>query len=554
MKVREREPWRILFVNGLRVFDLYDLMDRAGTYTFRLTKRYINIPLTAAATGVLGHEVGGEAFDWQKLIYLPLLITAGICAAGMALKVPNLLSAAKRDFARLQGQVNMMQLKRHQRRHHARVLWDRHFQHHTRERFSEEEIAAAERDYGERHERLVRELEAGLSDASVDHLELENLKGSERREAIRKLAEAMEYVTPTSPGVERCRSAFERTLRYSLHSEESQRGTQERSGYDFSAYKTWLRQTFFDHAQPPLSAHLQTDYRLGCVRAQLRRDGVRHTPRVRERWFAFPGLSQRFWHANTIRKVNLKVGAALSWLSRKHRCGLNVQAILWPGNWRRAAFQVKAADGSVLGEELRAVARRIMREVYGSNRRAALLMLDRATLNNFIQTKGLRVLADYAYCVGEGVEPGYLEDLRNLGCGGELLAEHERFVADARAAMREFTGWLGKNHPDRLEDPVGMAVLRDGYHRNWQGLREAVPGSAGGHNLYGFTFWRCWRRGEWMGGDADRLVAELGRDETRTVFREERDAIRMYDALAHLEQDTYADLILKLAEFDGDAR
>ena len=549
MKVREREPWRILFTCGLRIVDLYDLMDRAGTYTFRLTKRYINIPLTAAATGVLGNEVGGEAFDWEKLIYVPLLITAGICAVGVALKVPNFLSAAKRAFARLQGQVNMVQLKRNRRERHAEVLWARHFVYHTREKFSDDDMTAAERRFLADRDQLVAELERGLSETSIDHLELERLEGELRQAALRELAVAMEYETPTSPGVERCKSAFLRTLRYSLRSDESQRETQERSGYDFREYKTWLRQTFFDHAQPPLATQLASDYRLRCIRAQLRRDGVGHTVRVRENWYVFPGLAQRFWHANTIRMVSLKVGAALSRLSRKYRRSLSVQAILWPGNWRRTAFQVRATDGSVLGDELRAEGRRIVRLVYGADPRAARLMLDRATLNNFIQTKGIRVLADYAYCTGEGLDQNYLDDLRDLGCAGDLLAEHEQLVSNARVAMEEFLRWLEETRPALLDDPVRLSLLRDAFHRNWHGLREAVPGAHTGHNVYGFGLWRRWCRGSVLGEDAGAILDRFADPEAQAALREERDAIRMFDALAHLEHDTYADLILQLAEF-----
>lgn len=551
MKVREHEPWRRLFSSGLRVFDLYDLMDRAGTYTFRLTKRYINIPLTAAATGVLGDQVGSEAFDWEKLIYTPLIITAAICLVGVALKVPNFLSAAKRKFTRLQGQVNMVQLKRNRRLRHAEVLWRRHFVYHTRELYSEEAIEAAEGCYAESRARLVQELDGALSEESVDHLELENLGGRERREAVQALATAMEYESPTTPGVERCESGFRRTLMYSLRSDDSQRETQERSGYDFREYKTWLRQTFFDHTQPPFAAHAGSDYRLGSIRAQLRRDGVGHDAQVREDWYVFPGLAQRFWHANTIRKVSLKVGAALSRLSRKYRRNLAVQAMLWPGNWRREAFQVRTSDGDVLAEELHASGRRIVRQVYGENRCSARLMLDRAMLNNFIESKGLRVLADYAYCCGEGMEQDYVSDLQSLGCSGRLLAEHSRFVENARASMAEFLKWLADARPALMEDEASLSLLKDAFHRNWRGLREAVPGKVCGHNLYGFSMWRRLHRGSWAPADAGRILEEFAEPECLSTLRAERDAIRMFDAVAHLEYDTYADLIEQLAEFEG---
>jgi len=46
------------------------------------------------------------------------------------------------------------------------------------------------------------------------------------------------------------------------------------------------------------------------------------------------------------------------------------------------------------------------------------------------------------------------------------------------------------------------------------------------------------------------LIDDLSQSEIVGSLREERDALRMFDALAHLERDTYADLIVQLAEFD----
>jgi hypothetical protein len=277
-------------------------------------------------------------------------------------------------------------------------------------------------------------------------------------------------------------------------------------------------------------------------------DGVRHDERVRERWYVLPGLAQAFWHANTIRKVNVKVGAALSRLSRKYRRSLSVQAMLWPGNWRREAFQVRAADGAVLGDALRKSARAIIREVYGGDRPIALLMLDRATLNNFIQIKALRVLADHAYCMGE-IAPGYLDDLGRLGCDGGLLGEHSRFVDRARRAMTAFQEWLSRERPEVLDDPVHLAVVNDAFHRNWRGLRESIPASEAGHNLRGLCLWRRFGRRR-TATRALSLIDDLSQSEIVGSLREERDALRMFDALAHLERDTYADLIVQLAEFD----
>ena len=276
MKVREPERVKTLLSSGVRVFDLYDLMDRMGTVTFRFTKKYINVPLTAAATGLLGNQVGGDAFDWQKLIYTPLIITAGICLVGLGLKIPNLLSSAKRNFARLQGHLNMVQLKRNRRQDHAQVLWGRHFAYHTQEEYSPEETAAAEQAYTASQVKLADELEAGLSEESVDHLELEILNGNDRRVMIEGLAEAMEFETPTSPGIERCESAFYRTLIYSLRSDEAQKETQEKSGYVFREYKSWLRETFFDSSRPPLAKKEANDFRIRRIKAQLKKSGVRH--------------------------------------------------------------------------------------------------------------------------------------------------------------------------------------------------------------------------------------------------------------------------------------
>jgi hypothetical protein len=72
----------------------------------------------------------------------------------------------------------------------------------------------------------VKELDQGLSDESVDHLKLENLKGEARHSMLETLATAMEFETPASPGVASCEAAFFRTLLYSLRSDAAQRETQ----------------------------------------------------------------------------------------------------------------------------------------------------------------------------------------------------------------------------------------------------------------------------------------------------------------------------------------
>ncbi|MFT4589309.1 MAG: hypothetical protein ACI9VS_001758 [Candidatus Binatia bacterium] len=53
---------------------------------------------------------------FTPLIFTPLIFTAGIFVMGLGLKVPSLLNAAKRNFARPQGHRNMVQLKRKRRR------------------------------------------------------------------------------------------------------------------------------------------------------------------------------------------------------------------------------------------------------------------------------------------------------------------------------------------------------------------------------------------------------------------------------------------------------
>lgn len=549
MKVREPERVKTLLSSGVRVFDLYDLMDRMGTVTFRFTKKYINIPLTAAATGLLGNQVGGDAFDWQKLIYTPLIITAGICVVGVALKIPNFLSSAARNFARLQGHLNMVQLKRNRRSEHAKVLWQRHFVYHTREQYTGAQIAAAETAYRASQKQLVDELDAGLSTESIDHLELENLTGNDRREMLVELAEAMEFETPTSSGIEKCESGFFRTLMYSLRSDDAQRETQERSGYMFQEYTSWLRETFFDSSLPPLAKKVSMDFRIARIKAQLKKSAVGHDLNVRPNWYVFPGAAQSFWHTNTIRKVNLKIGGALSRLTRKFHTHLTVQAILWPGNWRHSAFQVKAADGSILGDQLREAGKQTIRLVYGHTREEAMRMLDRAMLNNFMQTKSLRVLADYAYCSGEGVEQSYLEDLKELGCAGFLFDYHQAFVEHAKASMSCFMKWLENNRPEALKNPIELGVARDAFHRNWNGLRERIEqGMPCCHNLrrslVGSFISKLGRTPKPMA-----ILDEVLSEEGVQGIREERDAMRMYDVVAHLEYETYRDLVEKLGEY-----
>lgn len=554
MKVRKSERVKTLLASGVRVFDLYDLMDRMGTVTFRFTKKYINVPLTAAATGLLGNQVGGDAFDWQKLIYTPLFITAGICVIGLALKIPNFLSSAKRNFARLQGHLNMVQLKRSRRVEHAKVLWDRHFVYHTREKYSATEITTAEKAYAESRVKLADELEQGLSEESIDHLELENLSGTDRRAMIEELAAAMEYETPTSPGVEKCEAAFFRTLFYSLRSDEAQQEKQERSGYVFREYKSWILETFFDSSRPPLAKIEASDFRIRRIKAQLKKSGVAHEVQVRQSWYAFHGLAQSFWHLNTIRKVNLKIGVALSRLSRKYQKDLTVQSILWPGNWRHTAFQITASDGSLLADELRDAARETIRMLYGAEAEEARQMLERAMLNNFMETKGLRVLADYAYCSGSGLDQSYLEDLKQLGCSEELFAYHEAFVQQAGEAMKCFDAWLDNERPELREQPLRLAVLQDAFHRNWKGLRELIAeGENCNYNLRPTLTRRIAKAFRRAPDAAMRIVNEVISEEGVAEFREERDAMRIYDAVAHLEYDTYLDLIYKLGEYEEGA-
>ena len=547
MKVREPERMKSLLSSGVRVFDLYDLMDRMGTVTFRFTKKYINIPLTAAATGLLGREVGGEGFDWQKLIYTPLIITAAICAVGVALKVPNFLSSAARNFARLQGHLNMVQLKRNRRHHHARMLWQRHFIYHTRERYSDEEMAEAEKQYQANQKKLVDELESGLSGDSVDHLELENLTGNDRREMLEELGKAMEYETPTSPGIEKCESGFFRTLMYSLRSDDAQQETQEKSGYVFQEYKAWLRETFFDSSLPPLAKKFAADSRIARIIAQLKNSAVGHDLNVRSNWYVFPGVAQAFWHKNTIRKVNLKVGGALARLTHRYHVHLTVQAILWPGNWKHWADT--ESEGHSLGEELREAGRQTIRQVYGQTREEALKMLDRAMLNNFMQTKGLRVLADYAYCSGEGIEQSYLSDLKDLGCSGPLMDYHKGFVEQARASMACLDRWLKEKRPELLEEKDKLGLVRDAFHRNLHGFREAIE--RGGSCCFNV-------RRSTLGGFMNRLgraprastvLDGILTDQSCRKLREELDAMRIYDVVAHLEYETYRELVEKLGEF-----
>ncbi len=553
MRVRNREPVKVVVKSGFKIFDLYDLMDRAGTVTFRFTKKYINLPLTAAATGLVGNQVGGDALDWHKLIYTPLIITAVICLIGIALKTPNFLSAAKRNFARLQGQLDMVQLKRNRRLEHAKQLWSRHYCYKTRERYSAEEIELAEQDYRKARAQLVSELTHGISESSIDHLELENYDEVGRAKALAGLAEAMEFETPTSSGIERCETAFIRTLMYSLRSVETQKETQEKSGYVFREYKGWLRRTFFDPHDPPLAARMDTDIRLKNIRKQLKNDGVRHDPRVRQNWFIFPGLAQRFWHSNTTRKVSLLVGMALHRLSGKYNTHLTVQSVLWPGNWKHAAFQVTARDGKCLGDELHAAGKRTIRTVYGNTPEQARQMLDRATLHNDVQIKGLRVLADYAYCSGDGLDQEYLTDLRAMGCEGELLDYHTEFVRQSEASMNRFIDWLKKEHPRHFDDSRKLSALKDAYHRNAFGLRRKL--NLDPTTLFNLRQTPMQSIKSWWGigfRTTGQIIEHVTSDEGMRAFEEERDSLRIYDVIARLEQDTYQDLIEKLGEYDLD--
>lgn len=551
MKVRERESVKVLLASGAKIFDLYDLMDRAGTLTFRFTKKYINIPLTAAATGLFGNRFGGSSFDWNALIYTPLIIVAAICIVGLALKLPSMLSAAKRSYARIQGQINMVQLKRNRRSDHAHTLWERHFKYHTLAEHAEAALPQNEENYLKMRKQIVGELESGLSFESIDHLELENTSGPARREALRELVIAMEYETPTSAGVESCATAFFRTFMYSLRSDESQKDTQEKSGYVFREYKSWLRRTFFDPNDVTLASRLKKHMRLNTVARQLKGDGVAHDPRVRFSWYVFPAAFQSFWHSNTTRKVSILVGAQLSRLGRKYNTHLTVQSIFWPGNHQRAAFQIKAKDGKLLGDELREAGRMIIRSVYGGSSADARTMLDRATLNNFVEVKGLRVLCDAAYCTGQGVAQTYLSDLADMNCSETLLDHHREFVDRSNVAMKQFEDWLREQRPEVFDSHHRLAAVRDAFHRNWNGLREKLgfpPPSRFNINGSLVRICRRWLRCKMRKVDA--LVDYIISEEGVRSFNEDRDAVRMYDCLAHLERETYEDLILALAEYE----
>jgi hypothetical protein len=48
----------------------------------------------------------------------------------------------------------------------------------------------------------------------------------------------------------------------------------------------------------------------------------------------------------------------------------------------------------------------------------------------------------------------------------------------------------------------------------------------------------------------DALIDYIISEEGVRSFNEDRDAVRMYDCLAHLERETYEDLILALAEYE----
>lgn len=550
MKIREREPVRQVLATGARVFDLYDLMDRAGTIVLRFTKRYINIPLTAAATGLLGNKFGEDGFNWEKLIYGPLIAIAGICTVGVALKIPNMLNSAKRNIARVQGYVDMVQLKRHRRQRHARILWDRHFVYMTRQEYSPEQMVEEERRFLEGRRILRTELAQALSEPSKVHLNLQQLKGAEYEKELDKLVEAMECESPDSPGVENCLSAFLRTFLFSLRSEESQRVTQDRCGYAFRDYKTWLRRTFFDPNDPPLAAHMKAHIRLRDIGTQLFNDGVEHDQRVRQDWYVFPDLGQRFWHSMTTRRVSVMVGEALLRLSRRYGTHLSVQCLLWPGMHMNSAYRIRSADGHLLADELRDTAATIIRSVYGKTRHQAAQMLDRAMYNNFAHAKGARMLADYAYCVGEGVDQDYLSDLRALGCEGDLLHYHQELVEDRRASMQKFRTWMHRHHPRWANDAAVMAAIQDAFHRNYKGIKCLLGYSFQSPFSLRRSVVRMVRK--WTTDPrptVESILEEVASEEGQAAFQEDRQALRMFDVLAHLEYDTYRELIESLGRY-----
>ena len=95
-----------------------------------------------------------------------------------------------------------------------------------------------------------------------------------------------------------------------------------------------------------------------------------------------------------------------------------------------------------------------------------------------------------------------------------------------------------------------MAVLRDAFHRNWKGLRELVEGGELCRYNLGWSLTRSLSNRFARQGDAAvRIVGEVTGEEGMREFREERDVMRIYDAIAHLEYGTYRDLIDKLGEY-----
>lgn len=543
----------MLLASGARIIDLYDLLDRAGSVALRFTRRYINIPLTAAITGVFGNRFGGDALDWNKLIYTPLVIVAAICTVAFALKLPRMLNAAKRRYTRIQGQVDMVQLKRNRRRQHAHTLWHRHFKYHSLSQYPHSDFETNESHYLAARQSLVDDLDHGLSTGSIDHLELKNSTAHERRQALARLALAMEYESPASDGAESCETAFYRTLIYSLRSEESQTVAQEKSGYAFREYKSWLRRTFFDPNDVPLAARLDKQMRLHRVARQLKADGVSHDPRLQLNCYFFASLTQMFWHKNTTRKVNLRVGTALGQLSRKFNTDLTVQSVLWPGNHLHQSYQVSLHDGSVLGDELRQTAKTIIRSVYGNNLADAQNMLDRATLNNFAKIKGLRVLCDIDYCTGTGLDQSYLQDLKEMDCSPKLYHYHQEFVARSIEAVDLFSAWLDENHPGSDHSPRQLAALRDAFHRNWHGLRErlGLP-HVSRFNINRTITRRLVQKLRPNSSEIEAVIGDATTGQQVRSFEADRDAIRLFDCVAHLEHDTYLDLITSLGDFpDG---
>ena len=144
--------------------------------------------------------------------------------------------------------------------------------------------------------------------------------------------------------------------------------------------------------------------------------------------------------------------------------------------------------------------------------------------------------------------------LEQIGCSDRLYQYHQDFVERSTRAIQAFDRWLQDHHPEAFDDPHKRAALRDAFHRNWHGLRERLgfPQECS-FNISNPLTRRLGTRLRGQSHPVRDIIAQVTSDDGVRAFQADRDAIRLFDCIAHLEYETYRDLITSLGDYPAPA-